>query len=95
VPPFFANLLPEGPLRDYLVDQADVKPHNEFSLLWALGGDLPGALSPKSAGDEPWLMEEEARLLHAPWHRICRRAASKSTVGLSPRVCLAFNHPSL
>ena len=44
VPPFFANLLPEGPLRTYLAAHAGVKPKREFFLLAALGADLPGAL---------------------------------------------------
>lgn len=45
VPPFFSNLLPEGPLRRYLAERAGVKPEREFFLLWMLGQDLPGALS--------------------------------------------------
>jgi len=45
VPPFFANLLPEGPLRHYLAKQAGVNEKREFFLLWALGQDLPGALT--------------------------------------------------
>ncbi|MGB2628727.1 MAG: HipA domain-containing protein [Candidatus Acidiferrum sp.] len=44
VPPFFANLLPEGPLRSYLAKKADVKSEREFFLLAVLGGDLPGAV---------------------------------------------------
>ena len=44
VPPFFSNLLPEGSLRKYLADRAEVDPKREFFLLWALGRDLPGAL---------------------------------------------------
>jgi len=44
VPPFFANLLPEGHLRDYLAKLADVNPQREFFLLAVLGADLPGAL---------------------------------------------------
>ncbi len=44
VPPFFANLLPEGHLRTYLAKLADVKPEREFFLLAVLGADLPGAL---------------------------------------------------
>jgi|SRR5690625_427964 len=43
--PFFSNLLPEGPLRHYLAQLAGVKPNREFYLLWALGHDLPGALT--------------------------------------------------
>lgn len=45
VPPFFSNLLPEGPLRKYLADRAGVKPSREFFLLWMLGRDLPGAVT--------------------------------------------------
>jgi serine/threonine-protein kinase HipA len=44
VPPFFANLLPEGQLREYLAKRADVSPEREFFLLAVLGADLPGAL---------------------------------------------------
>jgi serine/threonine-protein kinase HipA len=44
VPPFFANLLPEGHLRTYLAKLADVNPEREFFLLAVLGADLPGAL---------------------------------------------------
>jgi serine/threonine-protein kinase HipA len=45
LPPFFSNLLPEGPLRGYLAAQAGVKPERDFFLLAALGVDLPGAIT--------------------------------------------------
>lgn len=44
LPPFFANLLPEGAMRDYLAERARVDPEREFFLIWVLGRDLPGAL---------------------------------------------------
>jgi len=44
LPPFFSNLLPEGPLRDYLAERAGVKSQREFFLAWVLGQDLPGAV---------------------------------------------------
>jgi serine/threonine-protein kinase HipA len=44
VPVFFSNLLPEGHLREYLAERADVHPEREFFLLAVLGADLPGAL---------------------------------------------------
>jgi serine/threonine-protein kinase HipA len=44
LPPFFANLLPEGTMRDYLAERAGVKPEREFFLTAVLGQDLPGAL---------------------------------------------------
>ncbi|WP_439528864.1 type II toxin-antitoxin system HipA family toxin [Pannonibacter sp.] len=67
--PFFSNLLPEGTLRDYLAQQAGVKPARELYLLWALGQDLPGAVTvlPDDGeglpddGDETTPEEKEAR----------------------------------
>lgn len=50
--PFFSNLLPEGPLRNYLAAMAGVKPIREFFLLQALGNDLPGAVTIRASGDE-------------------------------------------
>lgn len=52
LPPFFANLLPEGPLRLYLAKRAKVNAQREFFLLEALGSDLPGALKVISRGGE-------------------------------------------
>jgi serine/threonine-protein kinase HipA len=45
VEPFFSNLLPEGHLRHYLAERANVKEAREFFLLWVLGRDLPGAVT--------------------------------------------------
>jgi len=58
VPPFFSNLLPEGPLREYLAKLADVRSEGEFFLLAVLGADLPGAvvvepMDAKVHADEP------------------------------------------
>ncbi len=52
--PFFSNLLPEGHLRDYLARLAGVNQEREFNLLWALGRDLPGAISVEPANGEEW-----------------------------------------
>ena len=54
VMPFFSNLLPEGHLRKYLAEQAGVNPEREFYLLWALGHDLPGAITITPADGEAW-----------------------------------------
>lgn len=59
VPPFFANLLPEGALRDYLAKRAGVNPKREFFLLWMLGRDLPGAVTVTPADGEAWPPEAE------------------------------------
>lgn len=45
LPAFFSNLLPEGPLREYLAGHAGVQPNREFCLRAAPGADLPGALT--------------------------------------------------
>ena len=52
--PFFSNLLPEERLRDYLAGRAGVNPEREFFLLWALGDDLPGAITVRAADGEEW-----------------------------------------
>lgn len=52
VPPFFSNLLPEGPLRRYLARKAGVNEGREFFLLWMLGQDLPGAVTVHPAEGE-------------------------------------------
>jgi serine/threonine-protein kinase HipA len=52
--PFFSNLLPEGHMRTYLAERAGVKPAREFFLLWALGMDLPGAITIRPAEGEAW-----------------------------------------
>lgn len=45
VPPFFANLLPEGLLRTFLAKRAGVNERRDFFLLSVLGRDLPGAIT--------------------------------------------------
>lgn len=52
--PYFSNLLPEGHLRDYLSERAGVKSEREFFLLWALGMDLPGAVTVIPDTTEVW-----------------------------------------
>nr|WP_282604457.1 type II toxin-antitoxin system HipA family toxin [Pelagibius sp. Alg239-R121] len=50
--PFFSNLLPEGHLRKYLAENAGIHTDREFFLLWALGRDLPGAITVRPAEGE-------------------------------------------
>ena len=52
VMPFFSNMLPEGHLREYLAGRTKVSPVREFFLLRALGDDLPGAVTIRSATGE-------------------------------------------
>lgn len=42
LPPFFQNLLPEGPLRKQLIGDLGLEVDDELGLLAACGGDLPG-----------------------------------------------------
>jgi len=53
LPPYFSNLLPEGPMRDFLARRAGVNPQKEFFLLKALAQDLPGALQLCVQQDDP------------------------------------------
>ena len=59
VMPFFSNLLPEDRLRAYLAGRAGVNPEREFFLLWALGNDLPGAITVRAADGEEWPPDAE------------------------------------
>jgi serine/threonine-protein kinase HipA len=61
IEPFFSNLLPEGPLRDYLARRAGVKAAREYQLLAQLGGDLPGAVEVVPALEETLAHIDEKR----------------------------------
>lgn len=75
VPPWFSNLLPEGPLRELIALQAGVDGSREFFLLRHLGEDLPGAvriiedetgLIPGDEAEEPTADQGKANL--DAWH---------------------------
>lgn len=55
--PFFSNLLPEGHMRTYLAERVGVNPVREFFLLWALGRDLPGAVTIRPADGGAWPLD--------------------------------------
>ncbi|MPZ32028.1 MAG: type II toxin-antitoxin system HipA family toxin [Rhodospirillales bacterium] len=57
--PYFSNLLPEGHMRTYLAQRADIHPAREFFLLWMLGKDLPGAISIRPADGHAWPPAED------------------------------------
>lgn len=63
LPPFFANLLPEGVLRALLAHRLKVSASREFPLLQRLGDDLPGAVRAISSGP---LVEEAQADSQAP-----------------------------
>ena len=52
VPAWFANLLPEGDLREFLARQLNVSADRDAPFLAALGGDLPGAVTVESSDRE-------------------------------------------
>jgi serine/threonine-protein kinase HipA len=62
IPPFFANLLPEGPMRAYLAKRAGVKESREFFLLSVLGRDLPGAITVQPSEGEAVPAEKERNI---------------------------------
>lgn len=61
VAPFFSNLLPEGHMRRYLAERANVNEEREFFLLWVLGRDLPGAITIEPAEGDAWPEEASER----------------------------------
>lgn len=58
--PFFSNLLPEAHLREYLAARGGIHPQREFSLIWLLGADLPGAVVIRSENGTPPPTDDEA-----------------------------------
>ncbi|KAF0222828.1 MAG: serine/threonine-protein kinase [Rhodospirillaceae bacterium] len=62
VPPWFSNLLPEGPLRELIAKQAGVPATREFFLLRHLGEDLPGGVRIVRDGAEIESLDDEEEL---------------------------------
>lgn len=62
--PFFSNLLPEGHLREYLAAKNKINPQREFSLITALGEDLPGAVTIRPTMTEAILFDLEHPVEH-------------------------------
>ncbi len=62
LPSWFENLLPEGPLRQWLCRKFGLRTPNSAGLLRALGGDLPGAVVVVGDVDEDAEAEEPAPL---------------------------------
>lgn len=59
LPAFFANLVPEGPLRGLIEAGLEIPPGDSMALLGAVGGDLPGAVELRpGAGDLPETMDD-------------------------------------
>ncbi len=68
---FFANLLPEGALRQSLARRLGLSPDNDFALLAALGADCAGALQILPAGEQPQIANGAAQALSAAeWRRL-------------------------
>lgn len=65
LPAFFANLAPEGPLRDLIEGSLQIPSGDELGLLEAVGGDLPGAVELRLGRDEP-AGDEEAEDAEGP-----------------------------
>ena len=47
---FFANLLPEGNVREQICKSLKISPNNDFELLKAIGGDCAGAMTITGSG---------------------------------------------
>ncbi|MFG3404542.1 type II toxin-antitoxin system HipA family toxin [Streptomyces sp. NPDC048142] len=62
LPKWFSNLLPEGPLREWIADDRGVSLDREMELLAQVGHDLPGAVQVlRTAGPEDrWEWQEHS-----------------------------------
>ncbi|MEU3709129.1 type II toxin-antitoxin system HipA family toxin [Streptomyces catenulae] len=60
LPCWFSNLLPEGPLREWIAEDRGVSLDREMELLAQVGHDLPGAVQvlPARGPDDGWSWEE-------------------------------------
>jgi serine/threonine-protein kinase HipA len=87
--PFFSNLLPEGPLRDFLADKLAINPKREFFLLAALGLDLPGAVSVEPIGELSSMKDQE----HALAERQARRILRFSLAGVQLKFSAILERP--
>ncbi|MFE3471221.1 type II toxin-antitoxin system HipA family toxin [Streptomyces bacillaris] len=52
LPPWFSNLLPEGPLREWIAEDKGVSLDREMELLARVGHDLPGAVEIRPVGHD-------------------------------------------
>jgi serine/threonine-protein kinase HipA len=52
LPDFFANIIPEGKLRDVIEHTFDLPKGDDFALLQAVSGDLPGAVEVDAVSEE-------------------------------------------
>lgn len=61
LPRWFSNLLPEGPLREWIATDRGVALDREMELLAQVGHDLPGAVQvvPATGPDENWKWSDE------------------------------------
>ncbi len=68
MPPWFANLPPEGALREIVARAAGVAPEQEAALLHWLAADLPGAvrLSPDAPDDDDDALEVDPERVAGP-----------------------------
>lgn len=60
LPDFFANLLPEGPLRRFIEKEAGIEEGDDLGVLAYVGRDLPGAVVLVDLGNQPSTRAEPA-----------------------------------
>ncbi|MEW5355297.1 type II toxin-antitoxin system HipA family toxin [Streptomyces sp. 16-176A] len=79
LPCWFSNLLPEGPLREWIAQDRGVSLDREMELLAQVGHDLPGAVQvlPTDGPDDGWQWDEPGVMRTAG-------AAERSAGGQSP-----------
>ncbi|MDP3762599.1 MAG: HipA N-terminal domain-containing protein, partial [bacterium] len=66
---FFANLLPEGDVREAIARLHQISPGNSFKLLEILGGECAGAISLVPEGKKPG---SSGRYAPLPWEELDR-----------------------
>ena len=59
LPDFFANLVPEGRLREVIEKASGIVPGDDLALLAFVGRDLPGAVEVRSVDETEWRVTED------------------------------------
>ena len=89
--PFFANLLPEGAMRDYLASRSNVNSVRDFFIIWALGEDLPGAITVRSSnGEMPPARGDERSRRTRPAHQANEQPLRFSLAGVQLKFSAVF-----
>ena len=87
-PPWFSNLLPEGPLRTWVARDREVSPDREMELLAHLGEDLPGAVTVREVDHDERVPAQEMSVIQAAEGRTTQQRWKFSLAGVAMKLSM-------